>query len=310
MSAKQLLRLALVLLALIVLWGAAALARHREAAPDKSEAFRLPAIKRNDVDQVVLTRASDTTMLVRKDTNTWTANGHPASARAIADLLSALSDSAQGSELVAERRASHAGLGVDSAGGIRVQIIKGGKRLADLVVGHRSPDFSGGYVRQVNQEPTYLVRGRLVEVLSRSSEEWRDHRIAAVPSDSVTSFEVSRGVKRYQLRRAGTGWSLSTGGTVDTSRVTDLLSAYRTLDATGFGSAAQADSAHFAKPDRRARLLRKDGTPIVALLFDSTATGFWVRPDTGTTIYKVDSYTADRLTPADSGLRVKPATKK
>ena len=310
MSAKQLLRLALVLGALIVLWGAAALARHREAAPEKGEAFRLPAIRRNDVDKVVLTRAGDTTMLVKKDTNSWTANGHRASARAIADLLSALSDSAQGSELVAERRRSHAGLGVDSAGGTRAQIIKGGKTLADFVVGHRSPDFSGGYVRQANQEPTYLVRGRLVEVLSRSSDEWREHQIVAVPPDSVTTLEVSRGLKRYRLRRAGKGWSLSTGGTVDSSRVTDLLAAYRTLDATGFASPAQADSAHFAKPDRRARLLRKDGTPIVGLLFDSTATGFWVRPDTGNTIYKVDSYTADRLTPADSGLKVKVAVKK
>jgi virulence-associated protein VagC len=295
---------------LIVLWGAAALARHREATPDRSEAFRLPTIKRNDVDKVVLTRAGDTTVLVRKDTNSWTANGHPASARAIADLLSSLTDSAQGSELVAERRASQAGLGVDSAGGTRAQIIKSGKTLADLVVGHRSPDFSGGYVRQSNQESTYLVRGKLVEVLSRSSDEWRDHQIATVPPDSVATLEVSRGVKRYQLRRAGSGWSLSTGGTVDTSRVTDLLAAYRTLDATGFASPAQADSAHFTKPDRRARLLRKDGTPIVGLLFDSTAAGFWVRPDTGNTIYKVDSYTADRLTPADSGLKVKAAVKK
>ena len=305
MSAKQLLRLALVLAALIVLWGAAALARHREARPDKGAAFRLPAIKRSDVDKVVLTRAGDTTVLVRKDTSSWTANGHPAAPRAISDLLSGLSDTVGGSELVAERRSSHAGLGVDSASGTRAQIMGAGKTLADLVVGRRSPDFSGGYLRSADQEPTYLFRGKLVEVLSRSSDEWRDHRITAVPSDSVTSVEVSRGSKRYQLRRSGTGWALSTGGTVDTARVADLLGAYRTLDATGFPSAAQADSANFAKPDRRSRLRRKDGTPIVTLLFDSTATGFWVRPDTGTTVYQVDSYTTDRLTPADSGLRVR-----
>jgi Domain of unknown function (DUF4340) len=310
MSAKQLLRLALVLAALVVLWGAAALARRREATPDKGAGFRFPAIKRSDVDTVVLVRGGDTTVLARKDSTRWTANGHPAAPQAISDLLSALSDSISSSELVAERRASQAGLGLDSVGGVRAQVKAKGKTLADVVVGHRSADFSGGYIRRADQDASYLVRGRLVDVLSRASDEWRDHRIAVVPPDSVATLEVSRGAKRYQLRRGPGGWRLSSGGAADSSRVNDLLISYRTVDAVGFASPAQTDSARFARPDRRTRLLRKDGSSIVTLLFDSTATGFWVKPDTGKTVYRVDSYTADRLAPADSGLRVKPATKK
>jgi uncharacterized protein DUF4340 len=310
MTGKQLLRLSLVLLALLALWGAAALARHREGTPGEGEAFRFPSVKKSDLEKVVLTKPGDTTVLVRKDSADWTANGHRAAPQAIADLLSALSDTGSGSELVAERRSSQAGLGVDSAGGTRAQVIAKGKTVADVYVGHRSPDFSGGYVRQAGQEPTYLVRGRLVDVLSRSSDEWRDHRIATVLSDSVGTIEVSRGSKRYQLQRAGKAWTLSSGGAVDSSRVNDVLAAYRTVDATGFASAAQSDSANFARPDRRVRLLRKDGVPVIALLFDSTASGFWVRPDTGKTVYKVDSYTADRLAPADTTFRVKPAGKK
>jgi hypothetical protein len=310
MSAKQLGRLAAVLLVLLVVWGAAALARRSEGASGKGDRFRLPPIAGSAVDTVVLTRARDTTVLARNGTTRWTVNGHPASGQAIADLLSVLSDSLPESELVAERRASQAGLGVDSAGGTRVRALGQGRVLADLVLGKRSSAASGGYLRRTDQEATYLVRGRLAEVLGRQGDEWRDHRITAIPPDSVAAVEISRGGRRYLLRRDGAKWTVSPGGAADSSRVAELLAAYRTVDAAGFASAAQADSARFSPPDRRARLLDKSRRPLITLLFDSTAAGFWIRPDTGRTVYQVDSYTADRLAPPDSGFRLRPVAKK
>jgi len=306
MSAKQLLRLGLLFGALVLLWGGAALARHRGATP-AGDAFRLPPIPRASVDSVLLARAGDTTVLARKDTSTWTVNGHPAGRQAIADLFAALGDSAPGGELVAERRASHAALGVDSAGGTRVRVRGGGRTLADLVVGHRSSDFSGGFVRRADQEATWLARGRLVDVLTRPTDEWRDHRIASVTPDSVGAIEIARGSRRYVLKRAGAGWTLSPGGTADSAQAANLVAAYRGVDAVGFASPAQADSAHFAQPDRRVRLVGKDGAPLLTVLFDSTAGGFWVRPDTGQPVYRIDAFSADRLAPADSTLRQRKA---
>jgi hypothetical protein len=304
-SAKQLLRLLLIFGALLLVWGATALARRREVGPAGAVRFRLPTITRSKVDTVVLARPGDTAILARKDTGTWTVNGHPASTRAVDDLFEALADSAPRSELVAEQKVSHAALGVDSAGGTRVRIMGGGRSLADLVVGHMSPEFSGGYVRRADQEPTWLVRGRLVDVLTRRSDDWRDRRIAGVTTDSVGSVEVTRGKRHYSLRRAGSGWTLSPGGKADSAQAASLVGAYKTVDASGFATATQADSAHFSSPDRRTRLLRQDGTPMLTLLFDSTASGFWVRPDTGTTVYRMDAFTADRLAPADSTLKYK-----
>jgi hypothetical protein len=308
MTARQLLRVALVFLGLLVLWGAAALARRHGGAPGAGERFPLPPIGRGAVDTVVIAGPADTTLLARKDSSTWTANGFPAAPQAVSDLLGALGDTSSGSELVAERRASHAGLGVDSANGTRVRVKGGGRTLADLIVGHRSPDFSGGgYARLADQERTYLVRGRLVDLLTRSADEWRDHRIAAVPTDSIGAIEVSRGGRRYELRRTASGWTLSPGGAADTSRASELAAAYRTVQASGFATKAQADSARFTPPGRRTRVLRKDGSPILTLLFDSTASGVWVRSDTGKTIYRVEAYEADQLAPPDTSLRAKPA---
>lgn len=307
MSARQLIRLALVFLALLVLWAAAALGRHRTAKSGSGEALRLPAMTRRAVDTIVLARPADTVVLARKDTSAWTANGFPAAPQAVGDLFGALADTSSGSELVAERRASQTALGVDSAGGTRVRVRGGGRTLADLVVGHRSSDFSGGYARLADQERTYLVHGRLVELLTRPGDEWRDHRIAAVPADSIGAVEVSRGARRYELRQAGSGFALSPGGPADSSRAASLLAAFGTVQASGFASAAQADSARFTHPHRQVRVLRKDGSPLLTLLFDSTAAGLWVRSDTGKTIYRMDAYEADQLTPADTSLKGKPA---
>jgi hypothetical protein len=303
MSARQLLRLVLVFLGLLLLWGAAALGRRHGTAKGAGESLRLPTVPRGAVDTVVLAKAADSVVLARKDSTAWIANGFPASMQAVNDLLGALADSGAGSELVAEQRSSQADLGVDSAGGTRVRVRSGGKNLIELIAGHRSPDFSGGYARLPGQDRTYLVNGRLVETLTRPADDWRDHRIAAVAGDSIGAVEVSRGARRYQLRRAGTKWTLSSGGAADSTRVASLLATYRTIEAGGFASAAQVDSARFSPPDRRVRLLRNDGTALLTLVFDSTAGGMRVKSDTGKVVYTMDAYVADQLAPADSSLR-------
>lgn len=285
------------------------MARHRDKNPDNADAFKLPKITRATADTLILAHAADTTVIAKKDTSHWTVNGHPAATQAVADLFTAFADTAAGSDLIAEQKTSHASLGVDSAGGTRVVIKGGGKTVADPVAGHRSADFSGGYVRRADQVATYELRGRLVEWLTRPSDEWRDHRIAGVAPDSIAAIEVSRGAKRFTLKSSGTKWELSPGGPVDSAAAGNLVAAYRTVDASDFATKAQADSAKFSPPDRRTRLLRKDGTPMLTLLFDSTKAGFWVKPDTGTTIYRLDSWAGDRLAPADSTLRPHPAKK-
>lgn len=314
MSAKQLMRLVLVFLGLLVLWGAAALGRRQGTANAGGESLRLPAVARSAVDSIVLTKAGASVVLARRDSTAWTANGFPAAMPALNELLDALADSSTSNELVAERKSSQADLGVDSAHGTWMRVGSKGKNLLTLVAGNRSPDFSGGYARLPDQERTYMVHGRLVEAATRPADDWRDHRIAAVPADSIGGVEIARGAKRYELERQGTHWTLSTGGPVDSSRAAMLLAGYKTIEAGGFATAAQADSARFNPPDRRLRLVRKDGSPLLTLLFDSTAAGMRVKSDTGKTVYTMDAYVVDQLAPADSSLRpprppkpVKPA---
>jgi hypothetical protein len=302
MTPKQLARLALVLGALLLLWGAASLARRGSRSPSESDRFAIPAVARDSADSVIITRPADTMVLAHRDSTAWMVNGHPASQSAIQELFTALADTARRTELVAGRAASHSALGVDSAKGTRVRIVRGDSTVADLVQGNRGPSLDGGYFRAAGDSAVYLVGGNLAQVLERSQDEWRDRGVAEVAADSVARIEISRGRRSYSVRRDGAGWALESGP-ADSAAIAALLADYRQVEAAGFATKAQADSARFARPDRQAALLRADGRPLVTLAFDSTANGFWVKAGEDSTVYRVDTWFADRLTPADSTLR-------
>jgi len=302
MTPKQLARLAMVLGALLLLWGAASLARRGSRGPSESDRFAIPAVGPDSADSVIIARPADTTRLARRDSATWTVNGHPASPAAVDELFTALADTVRRTELVAGSSASHAALGVDNAKGAGVRIVRGDSTVGSLVLGNRGPSLDGGYFRAAGDSAVYLVGGSLAQVLERSPDEWRDRRIAGVAADSVARVEVQRGKRSYTLHRDGAGWLLGSGP-ADSAAVAALLADYEKVEAAGFATKAQADSAKFARPDRRAALLRADGTPLVTLAFDSTANGFWLRTDGDSTVYRVDTWFADRLTPADSALR-------
>jgi hypothetical protein len=183
--------------------------------------------------------------------------------------------------------------------------VRSDSTVAELVQGNRGPGLDGGYFRAAGDSAVYLVGGNLAQVLEKSEDEWRDRRIVGVAADSVARIEVSRGKRSYAVRRDGGRWLLAPGGPADSAAVAAVLADYRQVEAAGFATKAQADSARFARPDRRVALLRADGTSLVTLAFDSTANGFWVRAGTDSTVYRVDTWFADRLAPADSALRAK-----
>jgi hypothetical protein len=193
---------------------------------------------------------------------------------------------------------------VDSTGGTRVRLLRRDSLVGEFIAGHRSTDLDGGYFRLANQPQVYLLSGALAGLLERGADDWRDHRIASVPVDSIATIQVQRGARGYKVSKGKKGWALAPGGPVDTAAVSRLRQAFGEIDAAGFASSAQADSARFDRPDRRVTLLRADGAPLLRLAFDSTAQGFWVRADSATTIYRMEAWAVDRLTPADSTLRV------
>ena len=306
MSNKQLVRLAIALGALLVLWGIVALVRR--PPEDRSASITLPKVDSTKVDSIVFAKGKDTAVLVRAASKKWLDNGFLAAQTSVSDLLKGLADSSRQTELVAESKSSHAQLGVSADSGTRVRVASKGQAPLDVVVGKRTTDYSGVYVRRTNDDAVYALHGSLADPLAKAIDDWRDKHIVAVTPDSVGTVDVKRGSNAYTLKRSATGWSVAGDSwKVDSTQVGYFLGSYRDVSANGFATKAQSDSIHFGKNARHAKLVSKSGATLASLTFDSTASGTWVKADSGGPVYKLDSWTWGQLTPAESTLKVKPA---
>jgi len=306
MSAEFLRKVGIALGVLIVIWLGARLLRG--SGRDSSTPFTPIKLDRNAVDAISITNPSDTVLLVKHGA-AWTVNGYSAAKGSPDDLLAALADTAARGEVVAENATSHAQLGVDSAHAHKVVAKQGDRVLLTYLVGKRGPNYESAYLRLPGQAVVYQVKGRLVEFAEKKVDDWRDKQIVAVEPDSLTAVEVQRGKASYSLAKSGKEWKVN-GGAADSAAVASLLNQFRHLEASGFASRAQMDSAKFSPADRTIRLAGAGGRAVATLAFDSTANGFWVKRDTLSTIYRVDQYTGNQLAPADSTLKKKEAKKK
>ncbi len=300
MSVKLLLRLLLLLLLALALWGGVALLRG--PGRDALATLALPTVPDSAADTIAIVGPADTLLLART-AGGWTVNGFAAAPGAAADLLAALGDTAARSELVAESETSHARLAVDFASGKRLAVRGGGALLAALVVGKRGPEYRSAYVRQPDGSAVYLLRSRLPELLDRPRDDWRDRRIARVPAESVAALEVRRGRSTYRVERGERGgWRLGRAA-ADSGAVANLLGQFGELLGAGFATPVQAEGTRFDPPSRAIRLLAADGRALLDLRLDSIESGFLGRVEGAATLYRLDQWTVDRLTPPDSTLR-------
>lgn len=298
MSARHLRMLMLLLGVLVALWGAArVLSRTSDVVAASLALLRVDA---DSADSVVITHGADTARLARGG-GRWRVNGHPASLQAVQDLFLALRDSTR-PDVAALSPGSFARMGVDSGAGWRVRVIGGGQVAADLVIGGTGPQFGTGFLRRPGSDTVFLWHGQLPELVRRPLEQWRDHHIAAVIPDSVRGITVEHGSRRYVVSAGPGGWRLANGA-ADSTKVATYLRRFRDLEANGFATDAQADSLSRRAPQRRVTLRGAAGAPLLVLGIDSTATGFWVRREGDPAVYRLDAWTANPLTPADTTFR-------
>jgi Domain of unknown function (DUF4340) len=300
MSTKQLQAIAIGVAVLLILWGASELWLRRKDSTTVQ--LRLPALSASAVDTVAITRGADTVRLVKQSPGAWTVNRYPASQAGIEDLFRTVRDSVT-PELVAESPSSFARMGVDSSRARLVRLVAGGKTLAQVLVGDPSPGYDAAYVRFPGDVRVYRWPGRLPTLVGRPVDDWRDHQIGAVVPESIATVEIQRAGKRITLRKHGTRWVLSSGAPADSAAVTRFLEHFRTVSAAGFATERQADSLRAARPKRRISVRGTGDRPLLALTFDSTASGYWVRKPEGGAVYRLDFWQVDQLTPAEDALK-------
>lgn len=306
MSPKQLVRIALVLLAALVLWGVAELFNRQS---DKIvEGGILGPVAQGGVTRILIIRpGEDTVLLEQVAASTWRVNGHDANANLVSDLLGAVKDGVRG-ELVAESPGSHQRMEVDSASGRRLRFLSGETVLGEVIVGKSGPSYGTVYLRPVNDVKVYLARSALGTHATRSVADWRDRTIVDIAADSIGRVTVERGGKRYTLVRGDSAWTFADGGATDSAAVARLLGRFASLTTQGdlFATEAQRDSIDFRRPDARILLMGRSGDTLAALLFDEHEGRYWVQRAGKEPIYQLYSWRVDEIAPADSTLRPKP----
>ena len=300
MSAKHLKLIAGGLVVLLLLWGGSELLSR--GSDSVAGSLALPALTQADVDTISVVGGADSIVLAKQSATAWSVNGHRATPDAVGEVFQALADTAR-RELVAQAPSSFARLGVDSVAGRRLRLAHAGKPLLELIMG-RAAEYQSTYVRRPGDAHVYLWRGRLVSVVDRPVDGWRDKRIAVLEPDSIAALDVVRGKDRYSLKRAGKGWTLN-GRATDSAAVGRYLDRLKTITAVGFVAPTAVDSA-------KARGVRRLGVRggrevLLTLAFDSTTTGFLVRHlagvgGEGATLFRMNFWDVDGLTPASRSL--------
>jgi Domain of unknown function (DUF4340) len=300
MSPTVLKRIAIALVVVLAAWGSFALfgSAHR----DEAGHLVLARVAPTEVSGINFRKGRDT-LVFSRDGAHWWVNGLRASDKSVATFLKAETDTTLRSEIVAQNRASHARMGVDSVTGRRLTIEVAGKPAVDLWLGNRGPDFEGFYVRPVGSDVVYLLRGFFADLTAQSLDDWRMKEFVTLPADTIGQVDVTRGKVHWALARSPQGWVVG-GKVADSVRVARFLAQFAGLRAEGFPDSTEMDSISFARPARLLKLSSRDGRPLVSLVFDSSRAGaFWVREAAGGPIYRVDPRVADQATPEESTLR-------
>jgi hypothetical protein len=299
---RQLLHIGIALAAALFLWGLATIFGGGGDTIEEQEL--LPALSADGVDVVEIVGGEEAVRLARAADGEWSVNALPASPVALDELFQAASQPMRGS-LVARSVASHERLGVDSAKGKRLLVLRGGDTLVDLVVGNQGRQFRTVYVRRGGEADVYQVLGGLGALVGRTVTDWRDKRIVVLTPEQIARVTVERGSDRYTLVRADDGWGFADGAAADSTAMEALLRQFSDISAQGsaFATPAQADSADFGRPDRSLTLLGEGGDTLAALVFDSTDAGYWVQRSAGGTVYRLYAWKVDDITPHDSTLR-------
>jgi len=160
-------------------------------------------------------------------------------------------------------------------------------------------------VRREGSDSILLWRGNLIDLARRQIDQWRDKTIATVAPESVVAVAVTAR-RPYSLKRSGTAWRFAGGSRADSGRVAGFLTLYRDFGASGFGTAAQADSGRKPAARRTLTLAGSGGAKLLELSFDSSSTGVWARRAGDSTIYRVDAWRLNSFVPPDTALRPVP----
>jgi hypothetical protein len=239
----------------------------------------------------------DDTITLRRESPEWRVNGFRADSATLARFWDELEEASVG-DLMAANPENHARMGV-SADSARVLEMELEGQTRTLLVGNQGPRFGTAFVRLPDADEVFLLRGNIRPSLTRSLDDWRNKRMAAVDTARVQTIRVQRQEESYTLIRTDTVWSLADGGEeADAPTVRTLLGQLARLQATGFQEPQDT------LPDRAVSLTALDapGDTLLHLELGGGEGERWARVTGDSILYRFPSWRVSQVAPPRADL--------
>lgn len=228
----------------------------------------------------------------------------PVAAKANASNVKSMIDSLP-KITVTEEISSNAGeyerWGVSDEKALHATFYKGDEKVSELFFGE---DGSRGQMtRFAGRDGVFAVKGFSKWLFERDASGWRDKTMFKFDDTEVVKVSIDNKHGAFRFEKAGDGWTAKHGKSASSlgalknfqsSKVDDLLRAYKSLSAMEFGDGKQPADVGLDKPEATLTVELKGGTGTHVLKVSSQGEGSnrWAMTNGSDTIYAVSSWTA------------------
>jgi hypothetical protein len=251
-------RLPIAVVLLLVMAGGTAWALQKRDTPspaiDNESATELPALERDAIEALEITRAGGETIRVEREGDEWRLVA-PLEAEVEESTVNAALDKLTTFEMTghaATRAENHERLEVDAAHGVHVVAHGESGVLANLFIGA----FRGGntMVRIDGEDPVLAVRGSVKYAFDKELKEWRNRRIVNEDPAHVRAVAIDAGERHLRFERnAEDQWVEAAGQApierFSAAKVQSIVSTLARMRATDFAAeGVSAEQAGLAEP--------------------------------------------------------------
>lgn len=204
-------------------------------------------------------------------------------------------------ERVASSKESYGTYELDDSDALHVVVSAGDKALADFYVGKSGG--RGQSMRIAGTDGVFIVDGLSKYLFDRDTKGWRDLAILEVEPEKVTKVVVENEIGTFTFTKDGTTWKdelkKAKGGTAkvkefEPSKVDDLVKAFKTVSASGFGDDKTLMDAGLADPRAVVKLTTESGSEVTLLVgSDGENSSRWAKVPDKDQIFAVSSWVSD-----------------
>ena len=229
------------------------------------------------------------------------AKANASNVKSLLDNLSKLSLS----EVISAGKDEYSRWGVSDAKGLHATFYKGADAVFDVYFGENGS--RGQMVRLAKQDGVYALKGFSKWLYERDASGWRDKTMFKFEDKDAVKVTIENANGVFTFDKSGDAWSGKYGAKANaqkplekfqSSKVDDLLRAYKTLSAMDFGDHKTPAEVGLDKPQATVTIELRGGSALHVLKLGNVAEGSnrWAMTNASEQIYTISSWSADWAT--------------